>query len=1378
MKEKGQHYLGIDAGAQSIKMVFQNGDRQHRIRKEHKGEPMQAFQQMVREDGLERHLSSAVAAGKYAGLLSSKSSIPLVSPVSVLSDSMKKPGLSGIRYLVDIGSSALSLIEVRNGTLYRYETNSLCAAGTGAFLDQQMGRLNLTYQSVEEMPIVEEPPSIASRCSVFAKSDLIHRQQAGYSIPQLWNGLVKGLAHAAFSALFRGVNIDSDVLIIGGLANNKVFLHFFQSLLDGYKLVVPPNPDYFLSEALCNSFSRATYENNGNNNKKKPQLFEKPLRFLNRKRQTHKHYIDDFDNEVDVCHTPQGKTMEGYVGVDIGSTSTKLAVLDKSGRLVLGLYTRTGGMPIQAFQRLLKGLDSFYAGHSVELKICGLGTTGSGRKLTGAFAGADLIKNEITAHLKGAIKEFPGVKTIFEIGGQDSKYINVDNGWMKDANMNYVCAAGTGSFVEEQAKNLGIGLDEISTVCKNALPPYANHRCTVFMEQDASQLLAKGLSKSQVMASIIYAVCKNYLHRVVQQRPVEEPILFLGATAKNDGLVEAFEHVLNKQVHTSPFSHLMGAIGMAELVREKNPPSSNFKGNHIKDLPLRLSETACKRCTNECTISRLYTGQQKEIIAAWGYKCGREDNEEAYEQHKNLDAFKYFNENINNSLIPDQARGIVYFPKVLHYYSYNFFWQQFFHALGIALKHVSGDKHSLQHHTGKYTLTDYCYPAKVATGRTIQVLKNGVAPLFLPYHISDTHNPKTSRSYFCPLSQAFPSIMKSTLRIHAMDPDVLLTPVIDYSKDVEWNVSALMPVLGKRFHLTKKQIRAAWKSAVKEQGENEKKNQAYSSKQISYGVKPEKPVFVLLGRSYNLFDELLNLDLPRTISRYGYDVVPVDLLPVSREDLTEGYQDMYWSYGQKIIVAAQYIVKHPALYPVMLSNFNCGPDSFLLGVFEKEMKDKPSLILEFDEHGGDGGYITRLEAFFDRVESHFQGTHARPVAENTRPGSMIARSMANAKVYIPPMHPVASRMMSAALRAYDIDSVALKKEDETTYAIGNACVRGSECMPAASTIGAFLYQLQQEEQQGTLNGNPALFMPCTDGPCRFGQYARLHEKILQSTYPDATIISPNSDDHYGDISGPMRIHILKALILSDVLDKLTHKIRPYEHDKGLTDRIINGYTDLLEVSLEKKAPVTSLLKQLYSDLVMIKKETKPKPLVGVVGEIYVRNSPFANAHLVHTIEACGGEAWVAPIMEWLHYTTRYEESFTLLSFFRSVIQNRIVSYLENRYMGIFRELLRSRREPSINTIRRSGKILIPDSIEGETILTVGRAIEFMKRGTDLVVNVSPFGCMPGSISASLLKDVSLQYGVPAVSLFYDGEASFAGILEAYIQRSKKNKTSL
>ncbi len=1371
MSEKNNHILGVDAGSLSVKMAYCDGEKVHRVLKEHHGEPLQVFHRMLRQKRLEGQLSKSFSTGKYAGLLFGEKPARPVSADSVLVNTLNQEHFAGINYVVDIGYAGLAMAEIRGGSLHRYETNSLCAAGTGAFLDQQMVRLGLTYEKISDIPIVDNPPSIASRCAVFAKSDLIHRQQAGYSIPQLWNGLVKGLAQSAFTSLFRGTNIDSDVLIIGGLANNKVFLHFFESLLGSHRLLVPSNPDFFLAEALLSQVHHHNCKNNGGRpgNQKQSRLFEKPLAFSGQ--QEHTHYLDDLGNEVDLYHLPKGKTLEVFAGVDIGSTSTKLALVDPSGRLCLGMYTRTQGNPVGAFQRLLHGTHNLCDERSVQLHVCGLGTTGSGRKLVGTFAGADIIKNEISAHLKGAVKEFPDVRTIFEIGGQDSKYISVENGWMKDANMNYVCAAGTGSFLEEQARNLGILLEEISTHCRGALPPNANHRCTVFMEQDASQHLAKGMNKSQVMASILYAVCKNYLHRVVHHRPVDEPILFLGATAKNQGLVEAFQNVLNKKVHTSPHSHLMGAIGMAEMLKEKKLQVTAFKGLWIKDLQLRVTESTCSQCHNECRISHLLSAQG-ESLASWGYQCGREAEGGKVKQHKQLGAFHEMDKMIHQSIVPHHPKAQIYMPQALHFYAYNPFWQHFFNALGITLTPVAGDNHVMTNYARKYALSDCCFPVKLAAGRVIHALEHHRSPVFLPYHIQDQTNPKATNSFFCPLSQAFPSLLKSTLNIHGIDPSLVLSPVVDYSKDDRWNIRELTKVLGARYRISRKEIGHAWHQAKNGQDECIKKLMRSRRVNPVSNETPQKPVFVLIGRSYNLLDELLNLDLPKTIARYGYDVVPMDMLPIDRKDLPSGYQDMYWSYGQKIVVACRYILARPGVYPIFLTNFNCGPDSFLLSVFEREMKDKPSLILELDEHGGDGGYVTRLEAFFDRVENHFQKGEMPRLGE-TLSESRIVRSLTNYKVYIPPMHPTASRLMSAALRGHGIDSVALEREDAETYGIGSACVRGSECMPAASTIGSFIHQIRKEEKEGTLKGRAALFMPCTDGPCRFGQYVRLHEQILQSQDLDAVIISPNSDDNYGDISGALRKHLFKALMVSDILDKLNHRIRPYEKEKGKMGLLTGVYTDRLVETFENRGNITGVLKKLHDELTNIEREAIQKPLIGVVGEIYVRNSPFSNAHLVDTIEDLGGEAWVAPIMEWLHYTSGFEENGNVWTYLQNKLTHGVVSYLENRYMSVFGHMLKDRREPSIDAVRQYGKTFLPDSIEGESVLTVGRAIAFMLQGANAVVNVSPFGCMPGSISTSILKDVSNQYGVPVISLFYDGEADFSGILEAYIRNSKK-----
>ncbi len=1187
---------------------------------------------------------------------------------------------------------------------------------------------------------------------------------------------------------------------------------------------------------------------NGHSGDKKPgiTLYEKALQFAGEEKSTHDHYVDSWDNEVDVYDVEEHSDLDVFAGVDVGSTSTKIALIDKEGNMRLGLYTRTRGRPAEAFQRLLKGLHALMQQRSIRLSIHGLGTTGSGRKLVGAFAGADLQVNEITAHLKAAVGIYPEVKTIFEIGGQDAKYISVRDGWMKDANMNYVCAAGTGSFLEEQARNLGVPLDEISALCRDALPPQANHRCTVFMEQDANQLIARGMEKGQVMASILYAVCKNYLHRVVQHRPVEEPILFLGATAKNSGLVEAFRNVLKKEIRTSPYSHLMGAIGVARMLQAKKPAKSKFRGLGVKDLHITLKEEVCTLCHNECRITRITSGQG-QVMASWGYQCGREEGEDtATKRKRQAPAFAFMQKQLEGRKASRDSSRKLFFPKALHYYTYMPFWKAFFDALDIELEATDTDREKLHASAGKYALTDCCYPVKLGTGRLVHALKQGHTPIFAPYHIQDEPNPKATNSFFCPLSQAFPSVVKSTLKLQGLDADLVISPVVDFSRDEAWNVRQLLKSIGPGWNITRGRIRDAWRKARLAQKHylDLLVNDSPAFDILKNSGK--KPVFVLMGRSYNILDGMLNLDLPATIASYGYEVVPMDMLPISRSQLPESHRDIYWAYGQKLVVAARHILKQEGLYPIFLSNFNCGPDSFLLSLFEEEIGERPALILELDEHGEDGGYITRLEAFFDRVEGHFKGngrslTGVRaklatvpklrtglleiptgiplcpdlaaegqsmaPVSkigtreilskaeenqtiatkvqaetpeapykndfqnESGEPTSRIIASHGSHRLYIPPMHPITSRLMAAAYRLYGVDAVALEKEDTETYALGSSLTRGSECMPAASTIGSFLHQLRQDEKEGRSCGNAALFMPCTDGPCRFGQYARLHERILSGQSIEASIVSPNSDDNYSDIAGGLRKHLFKAMMVSDILDKLGNRLRPYEKKKSLTDQAIRRSRDELEKVFETGGDIRKALRLLRDELHTIERHQEKKVLVGIVGEIYVRNSPFSNARLVEQIEASGGEAWIAPIMEWMHYVSGYEPSHNPWDYLKGKLKQGYLHYMEHSYHKIFGSLLRDRREPPIDRVRKHGKRYLPEEIEGESILTIGRAVAFMEQGAGLVVNVSPFTCMPGSISSAILKQASREYGVAVLSLFYDGETDFSQLLDACIRNT-------
>ncbi len=1359
--------FGVDAGTLAVKVAVHDGDETRVYKREHQGEPLKAFQSLLDQLAVPDAGFYGLTCGRYGGLLAARFPLKEVTSIDAMMYAFDREDYSRVHHMIDIGSSGLALVEVHRGKLQRYETNSLCAAGTGAFLDQQMYRLNLNYASAADIPVVFQPPSIASRCSVFAKSDLIHRQQEGYTVPQLWNGLVKGLAQSAFSTLFRGTVIQNDVLLIGGLANNHVFLHYLEKLLDGHKLLLPPTPHFFIAKALCNMAPHKQKEPGKTSfkaQKKENQTYERPLEFHTLPQAEHTHYTDENGSEIDVYQLKMGERLTGYAGVDIGSTSTKMALLDGQGVIRFGVYTRTRGRPIKAFQRLLGSVEQLCDKYGVDLTIGGLGTTGSGRKLVGTFAGADMVKNEISAHLKGAVKSFPNVRTIFEIGGQDSKYISVENGWMKDANMNYVCAAGTGSFLEEQAHNLNIPLKKISETCRNVLPPIANHRCTVFMEQDANQLLTRGMPRNQVMASILYAVCKNYLNRVVQNRPVEEPILFLGATARNAGLVEAFRNILGNEIHTSAYSHIMGAVGMAELCRQSVTGKTRFKGFWLKDVDTRLRESTCNLCQNQCRITSILDDNDKPL-ASWGYQCGRETGEEKAREQTAINLFPKMRKILDEPRQIKKHTGKLFFPRALNYFSYAPLWRQFFAELGIEL--VSGGANAGEY-AHKYSLTDTCYPFKRGVGKVISGLEEYDYPVFMPAHIQDTANPKTPKSYFCPLAQAFPSVIKATLTLNGKDPARILAPVIDLSLEHRENISALYLLLKPYYGFSRKQIARAWHLGTKAWiGSREAIIQKGKSFPALKG-EANKPAFVVLGRAYNLMDNTLSQGIPRALTRYGYHVIPMDMLPTDRLQMPDGYEDMYWAYGQTIVVAARYINQQPGLYPVFLTNFNCGPDSFLLNVFEKELKDKPSLILELDEHGGDGGYMTRLEAFFDRVEHHFSQERQEPHKDTGPDDRRITNGLFGHKVYIPPMHPVGARLMSAGLRAFGVDAVALEKEDAQTFAIGNACVRGSECMPAASSIGSFIYQVKKEQQAGLLNGQAALFMPCADGPCRFGQYARLHEKVLQKENIDARIISPNSDDNYGDISGPMRKHLFKALMVSDILDKLRCRIRPYAEDRDHFDQLMKRYIDRLEIAFEKDQSLVQVLKYLNEDLNNLVISTKQKPLVGIVGEIYVRNSPFSNGYVLDKIEESGGEAWISPLMEWLHYTAKYETHSSLWDALTSRITNTYVSYMEKKYMDIFKSFIHHRREPSVAQLKEYGRKYVPDALEGESILTIGRTIAFFQQGAHMVVNVSPFGCMPGNISASILKEVSAKYERPVVSLFYDGEADFSGILETYI----------
>ncbi|HDT11239.1 MAG TPA: hypothetical protein ENN58_00725, partial [bacterium] len=680
---------------------------------------------------------------------------------------------------------------------------------------------------------------------------------------------------------------------------------------------------------------------------------------------------------------------EVIMGMDIGSTSTKIAVLSTEGTPLLDIYRKTGGDPVSAAKKVFKALFSTI--NPVKTKIIAFGTTGSGRKLVGEVFGADSIVNEITAHGKGATSFFPDVETIFEIGGQDAKYISVKNGFVNDVNMNYVCAAGTGSFVEEQARKLDIPVQNAGLVTEGIEPPVTSDRCTVFMEQDIRALLKQGYTKEEVLASVLYSVTKNYLNRVVGNRKINgKKIFFQGATARNKGLVAAFENLLGVEVVVSPFCHVMGCIGAALIAHDEvvSPPLvkeeigrgfSSFIGPDSVNLEINSRTEICKLCNNFCRINFISANGGKET--SWGYMCGREPGMNTRKEMNEFTLFRERKSEFYKTGKIEGEKGKIGIPMALTNHTYLPLWREMFDLLGIKTE-ISSPVTStrIKDESSKHSSSDFCFPLKVSIGHAAELTGRDI-PVFFPSMIAAEQTMDTAISFFCPYVESASSVIKSTLKKSGMDiTGKFMEPVIDFRLPPEKNGEYIYESIKKVFQFKKREVVKAFKEAYRKFNEQVKDNNAKGEKYLKEHIDAGKPVFLLVGRPYNLYDKGINLGIPETVASMGWPVIPMDMLDLDTKQLEKtNYWNLFWNYGQKIISAIKRAAKEDMVFPIYLTNFSCGPDSFILSYAEEEMKGKPMLILELDEHDSDGGYRTRIEAYIDVVKSYLK---TRPVSDS------------------------------------------------------------------------------------------------------------------------------------------------------------------------------------------------------------------------------------------------------------------------------------------------------------------------------------------------------------------------------------------------------------
>ncbi|MCL2000879.1 MAG: acyl-CoA dehydratase activase, partial [Planctomycetes bacterium] len=868
------------------------------------------------------------------------------------------------------------------------------AAGTGAFLDQQSLRLQVPPAELADraMRYGKKPPAVATRCAVFAKSDMIHLQQEGFSVDAIAAGLCVGLGNSTVDGLLSGRALAGKTAVIGGVASNSVVVGAVSDKLGG-EVVVPDNPQLtgaFGAAAVAwrraNAdpqsvhfdfaplFSEATVSEAGERHALRQPLELKLSTYPDFK--WHQHFVDREGSEIAVPEPRSGKVIVS-LGIDIGSTSTKAVFLDRSRKVVGWVYRKTAGNPIRAVQFIMQAARAMEKAGGFDLDIRGVGATGSGRKMIGALIGADLVTNEITAHATAAVFIDPKVDTIIELGGQDAKFTQLQNGMVYNSIMNYVCAAGTGSFIEEQALKLGIPLAEYSERAMGKPCPLTSDRCTVYMERDLDLLLARGWNKDQIAAAVLHSVRDNYLNKVVGGLHIGDHVYFQGATARNKALVAAFEVELEKEIKVSPYCHLTGALGMCLLVEERIPDekkSEKFKGLAFADANIEVDHETCELCHNNCNLSIINTG---DAVLAWGLKCGRDYADKKVKVSKNP-WFEWWRKRSNSWLgfkagdhtgAPITSRGRIGILLSLGTYSYYPFWKRFVEALGC--QPVSSSR------TGDKTMSagaaiasaEYCAPVVASLGHAAQTLAGGKADwLLVPYMLREAVQPGFTDAHFCCYVQAHPGVLSAAPGLEGKEK--ILSPVVLLNRPDEEIARSLATGLAP-LGVSEAEAMNALQAAREAQAKFAAQSLEYGRETLAWLDSHDALGLVCIGRPYNTVDPGLTLDLPRKVAAMGYPVMYLDMIPYDLEVILPEFSNMYWHSGQKILATAAYVASHPRLFGVYFTNFMCGPDSYIMTYFKEIMNraGKPYLCLQFDGHGADAGYLTRIEAALESFHS-------------------------------------------------------------------------------------------------------------------------------------------------------------------------------------------------------------------------------------------------------------------------------------------------------------------------------------------------------------------------------------------------------------------------
>jgi predicted CoA-substrate-specific enzyme activase len=1389
--------VGVNIGALTVK-VAQADARNSKVLA-HQGRPLEVVEELL--------AAPEFADAEYFGV---SGHLGEISEFAAIQRALAEMG-GHFDAVVSLGGESFLVYMLVDGRITNVLSHNKCAAGSGEFLVQLIGRMGLDMAEAVRLSLAGKVVPLASRCSVHCKSDVTHKLNRHEATPaDILHTLHDSMANKVVALLEKGQLALRRVLLIGGVTRNAALLEALRVKLAGTELVVLPQSPWF--EAWGTALLTRDRPLHRSPKISHPPAFEKLPPLCRYK-----------DRVQIIAAPPRQAVPDGplVLGVDAGSTTTKTVLLDPATHcIVASHYARTRGDPVAAVRECLSALIRQVGNRPVGL----VGTTGSARELAGACLGTEHVYNEISAHAAGATHFASDVDTIFELGGQDAKYIYLRNGVPIDYAMNNACSAGTGSFLEESAQgDLAIGVSEIADVALAAPSPVKfKTTCTAFINSDIRIAQQQGQTRDDILAGLVYAIAENYLTKVKGQRPVGKKVLLQGGVALNRAVGYAFAHSVGCPVVIPPNPELLGALGVGLLALERSENQLNtatdLQALAAAEMEL-VGRFTCRACKLYCAIERFevdgrrfpFGGRCSLFENVWKRKARIAAAADLVEQRAailyGVTKHVYPNPMYEPGELSDWSVGSAYeaaksflgesfgypsakapvretrigIPRALTTHSLFPLYSTFFSALGMEVVLSAVDPGGdLRAHSG------FCLPAQIAHGAVLDLAQRGVRLVFLPNVVRMPQHNSCKDSYLCPITQAGPYFVAKAF------PDAhFLPPVLDFTDG--YGASTTMTDLAvTELGFPRELAGEAWAAAVHDQTEAESALMELGRKALAQALATGEPAILLAGHSYNAYAPEASQSVGKKLSSMGVPVIPADcLVPV-------GAGPTVWHFANQILNAVSLAKQNSNLFLLSVSNFSCTIDAFTHSILASELGSKPYLILEIDAHTADAGVQTRLEAFLDIVENYHASQTS--LTESFAPcrlakggnvvcsnGEQVPLTDPRVKLYFLNFSQYHAQSMAMAAGWLGLHAGPVVTMDRSQLDLGLQSTSGRECLPLPLCVGQLL-KIHQNRQPGEIVG---FYMVRGGAPCVSESYMGYFERfIVEHQLSDVFMLSPEQENDYLGFDPAVLVKNLSpAILIADTLVEIDYVLRavgaPGSIEKLQQEwqRFTAGAKTIDEFNSELPA--------LVERLAVLPRTQNPMtcPRVVVTGDFFTRFSPFfmdgvrdlyaARGIILKPVDLTDLFLYVA--YDGMRQTANdwglKPGGLALAKACTRVFDPDGQQYLqqwwtyqsgrktEEYYRGLFAEtgLLVSRPNDLAAMFEKSSEHISP-KIFGEVTPTVGKGLDAEHEGYDGIILIGPFNCLPFRISEAILKPLSLQRNMPLLTYETDGCAVAPAVL--------------